>query len=164
MNAGVALIMFSDYDLNTLLPLARKVLGRSLSDDADKKITIKKLHNMACVASFSGEDVRSLGRLYYASFLIVADERDLMDVLSITGMASVVVDTTMKGIKAVIISGPLVHWKEALINGTGKNLPKSITNIFNLIYKEFDFNGIHSILKEMKKVKQLDGQFLLERK
>lgn len=57
----------------------------------------------------------------HASFsvLIAADERDLLEILSIaSGMHFVTTETQVRGVSLVIVTGTLAQWRTAVINGS----------------------------------------------
>jgi hypothetical protein len=166
--SGVALVQFSKLDTPKLLVLGRQMFERSLSEKADSIDSNPPLHDMLCIASMNEPDLKPSAaacvpymNLFHAGFCIVADERDIAEILAICGMPSVMVETVSRGICSVFVAGTLLQWKSALLRGCVKSASRETRHTFNLVYGEFNKMGLAPLF-EARKVEQFDHTFLLE--
>lgn len=96
------------------------------------------------------------------SILTVSDERDMLDIMQIcSGMSTTLAETKGRGIMAVVITGTLCQWREAVILGCSKSSSFEVRAGFNQIHSLFVGVGLSSIWKRMKQSNDDDGTFLL---
>ena len=169
MSAAV-LVQFSNLDLQTLLPLVRQGLGRSVCEAADSIGADPPLHHILCVAALKEPDLRPSGsacrpysNLFHAGFLVAADERDMAEIFEIAGMPCIMVDTVQRGLRMAFISGTLDQWRAAVLKGCLKETSTEARSTYNRIYGEFNKLGLVDIF-EAKKKESSDQTFLLEHK
>ena len=174
MKAAVVLILKSDLDLNTLLPLSRRMLGYSPAKTADgSAVQLPELvHAVACLSAFRDEDAPAtvslaatvLG-LISVGFLVAADERDMVNVLdAASGMETVVTNTVERGIQAAIISGTLVQWQRSikLTCSPQASITSNVRHVYNLMYRQLVKIGFRELFDGVKVSEQSDHTFLLE--
>jgi hypothetical protein len=153
---AVQLVMFSAFDLDTFLPIARKAKGRGVSADA---IT-SEVRNMLCVAGLIEGQVEDVEAFYTLAYLIAVDERDVSEIVQLAGMPHVVTDTVARGIQAVVITGTLHGWYKAVRLGCRASSAPQTRKIYNMIYTDLDKRGLCGTLGVRKP--SGDGTFLLE--
>ena len=175
MSAGAALVLLSNLDLNTLLPLSRELLGYSLAKAADG-LTVplsEFAHQLACLAAFKDSEAPPTVRaaipyleLCHAGFLVAADERDLVDILEIAGLPFIVVDTPQRGIQTAIVSGSLNSWVRAvkLACHSQFSMSRDVRHIYNIIYTQLCNIGLKDIFGDLQTTELHDKTFLLEGK
>jgi hypothetical protein len=156
MNA-VQLIMFSAFDLDTFLPIARKARGKGVSADA---IT-PEVRNMLCVAGLIDGEATDVEDFYTLAYLIAVDERDVPEIVQMAGMPHVVTDTVARGIQALIITGSLPKWQRAAKMGCRSCTSPQTRKIYNMIYTDLDKRGLCGAL-DVYRSPSGDGTFLLE--
>jgi len=166
--SGVALIQFSTLDLQKLLPLARQMFDRSISEPADSIDSNPPLHHMLCIAAMNEPDLKPSAsacvpymNLFHAGFIIAADERDMAEILAVCGLPCVMVETVERGICTAFVAGCLSQWKTAILRGCVKTVTRETRHTFNLIYSEFNKLGLAPLF-EARKVERPDNTFLLE--
>lgn len=77
------------------------------------------------------------------SVLIIADERDTLDILNAcAGMPSMSVDTLSRGMILTVIHGTLGQWKNAVFNGTARESELNVRACFCKVMHEFKAAGI----------------------
>lgn len=174
MDPGVALILLTKLDSDTFLPLSREVLGYSPASAADSLgIPLKELpHSVACIASFKDKDTHPhLGpvsphfNLFHAGFLIAADERDMTEILELTGMSYTRTETLSRGIEAAVISGSLIQWRDAVklsCSLAGPRPSRGVRHAFNSVYNILINNGMQSLFAGFQITNLPDKTFLLK--
>lgn len=163
MSIGVALILISKLDLNTYLPTSHQILGRSLSRAADNLPLSEIAHQLACLAAFKESSLKDSIpplNLYHAGFLIAANERDMIEILEIAAMPFVLTETISRGIDAVIISGSLAQWRDAV--KVGCKASREVRLVFNSVYRILCEKGLKDIFDNLQVSEQQDHTFLLE--
>jgi len=159
---AVQMVMFSAFDLETYLPIARQALGRGLSGTADAAQLSDELRNMMCVAALTGDDVTFVEHLYFAAYLVAADERDMPEIIQIASMPHVTTNSATRGVQVSIISGPLTSWAPALLRGCRPDASVEARRVFNLIHKDLDRRSLCGILEGVRRRPRNDETFLLE--
>jgi hypothetical protein len=166
--SGVALVQFSTLELGKLLPLGRQAFGRNLAEAADNAGFDPPLHHMLCIASMKDASKRPSAKavipylnLFHAGFIIAADERDFADILELTGMPTVLVDSNTRGIKVAFVAGSLSQWRDAVLRGCQKHVSREARDTFNKIFAEFKRVGLTDIF-EARQVPSQDSTFFLE--
>ena len=167
--SGVALVQFTSLDLHKFLPLARQAFDRSLSEPADSIDSNPPLHSMLCIAAMNEPNLKPSAQscvpyinLFHAGFVIATHERDMAEILSISGMPNVMVESdTQRGVSVAFIAGTLAQWKSACLRGCVKDATREARHTFNLVYAEFNKLGLAPLF-EARKVERNDHTFLLE--
>ena len=159
---AVQMVMFSGFDLDTFLPIARQALGRGVSAKADNQMLPLELHNMTCVAGLVGGEAGDADLLYSMAYLVAADERDMPAIVQAAGMPHLGVDSQTRGVRVVLISGPMPGWRDALRRGCSAEVGVEVRRVYNLIYKDLTRRSLDGILKVVKRHPQQDATFLLE--
>ena len=137
---NVWLVMFSDYDLATLSQLSRQMFGQGICANADAKDLPEKPHNVECLKNFGHN--QNINNLYYVSFLILIDSRDIVELLEIlNGLAFIRSITLNRDYEALIVTGSLSDWEQVLVNGCKVIRRREIDSILRNIKKELDKIG-----------------------
>jgi hypothetical protein len=165
--------MSTKIDLQTFLPLCREVLGYNPSKAADTAaVDLQELaHGLACLSAFKDEtspthfraDCAHL-KLFQAGFLLVADERDVLDILELAAMPFTATETLSRGAEAVLISGTLAQWRDAITLACDPKTEASrdVRYAFNAAYKIFCKNGMRDMFGDLHVSEQADRTFLLQ--
>jgi len=165
--AGVVLVQFSDLDLKSFLPACRQATGRKMSASADAKGHTPPLHHMICVAAMKNEDAGPRDCIQYkqffqAGFLVVADSRDMPEILEVASMPSVLVDTIDRDLSMAFVTGTLSQWRDALVRGCSKSTSRTTRKIFTAVYSKFKSIGVASIFDLKSTTHSVDNTLLLE--
>ncbi len=175
MNPGVLLAISTSMDLVHFLPAARKVLGYSPAKAADSVAVPLQdtAHQLACLAAFKDEHASTSLRaspyclkLFQMGFFIVADERDMLEILEVVAMPFVITESLARGVDAAIISGSLAQWRDAVKMACHPRtqLARGARHAFNSIYKLLCDQGLKEMFNGLKVLEQSDHTFLLEDK
>ncbi len=177
MDPGVALVLLTKLDLDIFLPLSRDMLGYSPAQNADRALApFKDLEfGLVCASAFKDEAapphltaVCPQLNLFHAGFLIAADERDMVDILELAAMPYVRTDTLSRGITAVVISGSLAQWRDAIklacLAQSRDPCPRGVRAAFNTVYKILVDNGLQRIFNGLQTSDLPDRTFLLEQR
>lgn len=169
MNPGVALILLTKLDSASFLPLSREILGYSPAKAADSVCLSNVVHHLVCLASFKNENIvptiqaASLClNLLHAGFLIAIDERDTVEILEIAAMPFVSTDTLSRGIDAIILSGSLAQWRDAVSRGCCQDVSRDVRHAFNSVYRELCRIGLKEMFTNRQATNRQDQTFLLE--
>jgi hypothetical protein len=82
------------------------------------------------------------------SVLTVAEERDMVDILDIcSGMCTTLAATRGRGIIAVVLTGRLNEWRDAVTTGCSKYIQFEVRSGFNQIHSLFVGAGLGAIWK-----------------
>jgi len=169
--SGAALVQFSSLDLKRMLPLGRQALERSLSSTADDAGLEPPLHHMLCVAAMKSPDIKPTAaacrpylNLFHAGVVVAIDERDLAELLELSGMPCAAVESTNRGVFMVFIAGNLSQWRDAMLRGCQKEVSRDTRATFNAIHREFQRVGIAGAFEFTKRESQRDHTFFLEHK
>lgn len=172
MNCDAVLIQTPTVDNRIFLGYTKKMLGYALASAADQKKPILKegAHHLACVAAFKNqsapatvvESIPYLDMLHYG-FLLIADERDMQNILEAThGMPFVVVETMMRGMQAALATGSLRQWRTAVKLGCQANTSPAVRECFDKVYVAFEKIGLKAFFGQLTKRQLSDHTFLLE--
>jgi len=151
MNADAVLIQVPSIDFRTFLGLTHKVLGRSpaaASDACGRELSDAERF-LSCLAALRDEHAPvglSPHLLTHVSFsaLVGADERDMLDILQCcAGMPFVVVETTVRGVQAAVVTGTLAQWRDAVASGSSVNVEQPVRHCFNKLYSLFTSVGLN---------------------
>lgn len=166
---GVALVMMSKLDTDTLLPLMRQALGRNIAAGPDAAGVDPPLHHLMCLASIkettkSASAVLPYLNMFHAGFIVAADERDFAEVLEVAGLPAILVDSQQRGIKVAFIAGTLAEWRDAIIRGSVPTTSKDVRAIYNQVYLAFSKLGLSTTLDLTVSIERPDKTFLIEYK
>jgi len=168
--SGVALVQFSNVDIHKLLPIGRQTLDRNLAAQADAAGHDPPLHHMLCIAAIkspqarTSQDLRPYANLFHAGFLVVADERDMAEILELAGMPALLVETVERGVLQAFLSGTLAQWHDAVLRGCQGEVTRETREIYNKLYTEFKNLGLSGLFNVTSKPHSRDQTFLLEHK
>jgi hypothetical protein len=165
------MILRSEMDLGTLLPLTRRLLGYSIAKQADgATIPLAPIaHQLACLAGFKDEKASPTVRggdsylgLLSVGFLVAADERDMVFILEATlGMEWVVTDSTQRGTQAALITGTLAQWKRAVRAACKPSTATAVRQTYNAVYRQLSDQSLRPLFGDLREHKQTDQTFLL---
>jgi hypothetical protein len=152
MIPNAILILKTQLNQDVFLPLCSEILGRSPARTADTDGLVDIRHLISTISNFSETPETDSYDLLQFGFLIVADERDLAEILEVaSGMAFALTETIIRGIQAVIITGSLRQWTQAVARGCRKNQSTSIRACYDKIYLDFCQLGLSSIFCATKR-------------
>ena len=78
------------------------------------------------------------------SVFVVADERDMLDILErCAGMPFVTAETTVRGVTAAVVTGTLAQWRDAVAAGSVHEAEPSVRAGFNKVYGLFCGAGLN---------------------
>lgn len=173
MPVEAVLVTQPAIDFSTLLALAHEALGYNIAGNADA--SYRKLSDaekfLSCLAAIKEEDAVNTNALTpnllsHVSFsvLIVAEDRDLMEILERTsGMSFVQSETTIAGIHLAILTGTLAQWKMAVAAGTAEATPPTVRTCYSKILLLFDRAGLTAVWGDFDRRPAPDRSgFLLE--
>jgi hypothetical protein len=169
MFVETVLIIAPAIDFATLLSLAHETLGYSLAAAADA--SPRKLSDaetfLVCLAALKDESAEITSNLLsHVSFsvLVIAEERDLLDILERTsGMAFVRAKTTARNVNVAVLTGTLAEWKNAVASGTNENASVTTRTCFSKILLLLDRVGLTSVWSDFERQADCSG-FCLEDK
>lgn len=159
---AVQLVMFSAYNTDVYLPIARTVIGHGVAARADAENTSDETHNMLCVAGLVDGMIEDVEQLYYAAYCVAADERDMPEIIAIAGLSHIWVDSIERGIRVAIISGSIPCWRDAIRRGCRPGCSSEVRKVYNKIYIDLTQRSLDSILDGAVRRPQEDNTFLLE--
>jgi len=171
MPVEAVLITGPAIDFTTLLSLTHEALGYNIASVADashrKMVDAEKF--LSCLAAFKGE----LGEitpnlLSHVSFsvLVIADERDVLDIIERTsGMSFVQAETAVSNVNLAVLTGTLSQWRDAVASGTDESTPPTVRTCYSKILLLFDRAGLSSVWNSFERHTAPDRSgFLLEDK
>jgi len=150
--------MYSAFDLDTFLPIAREALGHGVSARADAHSICDEMHNQLAIAGLVGGGQEDVERLYFVAYLIAADERDMPEIIQVASMPHIATPSTTRGLTVAIISGSLPKWRDAVCRGCKTSVSQGTRHVYNLIYKDLEKRALCATLKVDRAD---DGTFLL---
>jgi hypothetical protein len=169
MPVETVLITTPAIDFTTLLSLSHHALGYNIAGAADA--SHRKLADaekfLSCLASLKEQDAEiTPSLLSHVSFsvLVIADERDLLDILERTsGMSFVRGETTAPGVNLAVLTGTLAQWRDAVAAGTNDASPPTVRTCYSKILLLFDRAGLTSVWSNFERTTAPDRSgFLLE--
>lgn len=162
------LIQQPAIDFSTLLTYTSQALGYSpgAAADASRRVLHDAEKFMSCLSAMKDQRA-SVGLsphlLTHVSFsaLVMADERDMQDVMELcSGMPVVVADTLARSVQAAVVTGTLAQWRDAVISGCRPEVEPVVRNLFNHILGLFEAVNLN-VWKDCNR-KQAGQTFLLE--
>lgn len=169
MTVEAVLITVPSIDFKALLGLTHEALGYNVaeaSDTSHKKMVDTEKY-LTCLAAFNNESSEITPNLLSHvafSVLIIADERDLLDILERTsGMSFVRAETKAPNIYLAVLSGTLAQWRDAVTSGTDRVASPLVRTCFSKILLLFDRAGLTSVWRNFDRSPAPDRSgFLLE--
>ncbi|MEN6458231.1 MAG: hypothetical protein ABFC63_04820 [Thermoguttaceae bacterium] len=171
MPVEAVLIIGPAIDFATLLSLTHEALGYNIAGAADA--SPRKLSDtekfLICLAALKDESTElTLNLLSHVSFsvLVIADERDLLDILERTsGISFVRAATTVPNVNVAVLSGTLSQWRNAVAAGTNEDASVTTRACYSKILLLFDRAGLTSVWDDFERRTAPDRSgFLLEDK
>lgn len=171
MKPSVAIIWEPAFDFATLLGVAQQALGYSPGAKADqaKREVPDAERFVSILAAFhdpqapAGLTPNLLPHLSF-SFLIVAEERDLIEIIEASpGMAITAADTVSRGVMLAVLTGTLAQWRDAVKTATVPTSQLNVRACFCDILRQFDERGL-SVWKDQVSKQLPDKTFYLEDK
>ena len=169
MPAETVLIIAPAIDFTTLLGLAHDTLGYDIASAADA--SPRKLSDaekfLVCLAALKDESAEiAFNLLSHISFsvLVIADERDLLEILERAGMPFVCAETKARDVNVAVLSGTLVQWKNAVAAGTHEDAPVTVRTCFSKILLMFDCVGLTSVWSNFERQADCGGFYLEDKR
>jgi len=150
MNPECLLITMPAVDFRTFTGVCQQVLGYSplRAADASPRELSEAEKFLSCLAALrdkkapAGFAANLLSHAAFSVFL-VADDRDLLDILErCSGMSFVTADTTVRGVTAAVVSGTLAQWRDAVAAGSTRAVKPFVRIGFNKVYGLFRGAGL----------------------
>jgi hypothetical protein len=169
MPVEAVLITVPAIDFSTLLGLTHQALGYNIAGVADsshrKMVDAEKF--LSCLAAFKqeyGEITPNLLSHVSFSVLVIAEERDLLDILERTSSMSFVrAETTAPNVNVAVLTGTLAQWRDAVASGTQEITPPTVRTCYSKILLLFDRAGLTSVWSNFERRTAPDRSgFLLE--
>jgi hypothetical protein len=169
MPVEAVLITAPAIDFSTLLGLTHQALGYNIAGVADsshrKMVDAEKF--LSCLAAFKqqyGEITPNLLSHVSFSVLVIAEERDLLDILERTsGMSFVRAETTAPDVNVAVLTGTLAQWRDAVASGAQEVTPPTVRTCYSKILLLFDRAGLTSVWSNFERRTAPDHSgFLLE--
>lgn len=151
---ALTVVNWDDY-----LKTCRTLLNRSVTDTLDRQHRPIRtlpgfLSTLADGASLGSSNDSFLSRHISASFIVDVSDTYIPENCQLAC-------TTLQGRRgAMILSGNLLQWKEAIVNFCQERTPELIRNVFNEIQVAFENAGLASLWSEYNKT-QRSNYFLL---
>ena len=151
MTPEALLINRPAIDFGVFLGVSHKVLGYNLAaasdashrqqDDAEKFLScLAAMHDQKALP---GLPPRLLTHVSFSVF-IIADERDMLDILEgCSAMPFAIAETVRRGVQAAVISGTLGQWRDAVASGSTPGVESAVRFCFNKIYSLFCAEGLN---------------------
>ncbi|HUT09844.1 MAG TPA: hypothetical protein VMY42_05075 [Thermoguttaceae bacterium] len=143
----VLLVTTPSVDFHNFLIACGRALGYSPASAADASgRNLSDLEKfLSCLAALRDQQARvgpapKPNLLPHVSFgvFVVADERDMRDILECcSGMSFVTADTLAPRVLAAVITGTLAQWRDAVAAGSVREAEPSVRKGFNRIHNLF---------------------------
>lgn len=171
MLPAAVIIQRPSVDMPTFIGISNKILGRSPAAAADacpRKLSEAERF-LSCLAALRDSKTRAglqpnlLTHVMFSLFL-VADERDILDIIACAaGMPTVFTETLVRGTVAAVVTGTLGQWRDAVKAGSSPDAEFNIRHCFNQIYGLFIAEGLN-LWNEFKQRSGPEHTFFLEDK
>jgi len=155
-------------DFPVLLQICDEVLGHKVTcaiDNTEKNLSDAErfLSILAAMRDANAPAGFPSNLLMHVSFsvLTVADGSDMMDILeSCSGMAFTHVETKLRTVLIVVITGTVQQWRDAIVIGTN-HVQMTVRAGFNQMHDLFVQAGLVSVWNDYEQKPQEDGTYLL---
>lgn len=169
MIPNAVLIQQPAIDFTRFLGLTSQMLGYSPGTSSDS--SRRQLHDaerfMSCLAAMKDRSA-PVGLpphlMTHVSFsvLVVADERDMQDIMEIcSGMPVVITDTVARSVQAAVITGTLSQWRVAVVSGCQFTSEHGVRALFNKVLSLFEAVNLN-VWKDCDRKPAGGSTFLLE--
>jgi len=170
MPVEAVLITGPAIDFTTFLNLTYEALRYSIASAVDsshrKMVDAEKF--LMCLAALQDKSAETItaNLLCHVSFsvLVIADERDLLDILEMTSGMSFVHGLTASNVALAVITGTLAQWKNAVIFGTNEATAPTVRMCYSKILLLFDYAGLTSVWNDYDRRTDRIGLLLEERR
>jgi hypothetical protein len=151
MNPECLLITTPAVNFRAFLSACLQVLGYSpaRSSDAAPRELSESEKFLSCLAALRDQKAATgltpnlLSHVSFSVF-VVADERDMLDILErCAAMPFVTAETTVRGVTAAVVTGTLAQWRDAVAAGSTRNVEPSVRAGFNKVYGLFCGAGLN---------------------
>jgi hypothetical protein len=151
MNPEAVLINRPAIDFGVFLGASSQVLGYSPGAAADQshREVCDAERFLSCLAALRDRDAPAglpptlLTHVSFSS-LIVADDRDMLDILErCAGMPFARADTLVRGVQCAVVSGTLAQWRDAVKSGSSADVVPSTRRCFNKLHSLFCHEGLN---------------------
>jgi hypothetical protein len=171
MQPDVILIQQPSVDYARFLDAACKVLGYSpaAAADASRRALSEAARFLSCLAAMRDPQAPvavSPHLMAHVSFslLILADERDMVDILQCAaGLPFVIAETVARGVYVAAVTGTLAQWRDAVVSGARPDVKTGVRACFNKILIIFEGMGIN-VWGDYRRRQANDHTLLLEDK
>ncbi len=150
MQPEVMFVLTPVFNLQTFPSTCRQVLGYSplrASDALEREVSDAERF-LSCLAAFRDPKAPAGYALHLlphvsVSIFIVADDRDVRDILEYcSGMSFVTTETLARGILAAVVSGTLAQWRNAVVSGSVRETEGPVRLAFNKLRTLFRGAGL----------------------
>jgi hypothetical protein len=150
MQPEVILINRPAIDFGVFTGVSHKVLGYNLasaSAGAHRSVSDAERF-LSCLAAMrdpkaaAGLPPKLLAHVSF-SVLVVADERDVFDILECAAMPFVAADTLARGVQEAVVTGTLNQWRDAVKSGSSPDVETTVRGCFNKVYSLFCNEGLN---------------------
>lgn len=168
MEPTAIIIQQSELDTQTFLAACIEVLGYSPAIPADEQGYKGIEHTLSCLSAFRYRDAKpgveaasEVYELMSLSCLIIADERDMPDLLEVAAMPHGLTETQVRGVQVALVSGTLRQWRTAILRGCKQGVERHIRVCYDTIYLQFRSVGLAPMFNRSQR-NMNDNTFLLE--
>lgn len=106
-----------------------QALGRSIAEQADHKRLQGVEKYAVCLRELGADPTHFI----HLGFQIIADERDMVDILQIIALPFAEVETVRRGYSYALVSGSLGAWRKAVAGGLHSDFKALFVSIDNQI-------------------------------
>jgi hypothetical protein len=172
MTPSVVLIARPAIDFDTFLTISHRLLGYSVAAKVDQS---RLEHSdterfITCLAALNDPNA-AVGLppnlLNFAAFsiLVVADERDLLDIVEAAGSIPVrLAETVQRGVMMAVLHGTLAQWRDAVKSGCDPAAEHNVRACFCQIMGLFEKMNLGHLWKDSLVKPLQDNTFFLEDK
>ena len=152
----------------TFLAACVELLGYSPARAADSQNLKDTAHDLSCLSSFRARDAnpgvkyaKEIYELITIGVLVVADERDMPEILEVAGLPFALTETKVRGIQAALVSGTFANWRTVVPRGCSSDVPMPVRICYDTFYLQFRSIGLEAIFEKSQRTLD-DNTFLLE--
>lgn len=151
MNPSAVIVLQPQFNQGLFLTLCKEMLGESPSRIADANGLKGLPHLLSVLKEFSGDAQEDVHGLITFGCLLASDERDtplLLEVMS--GMQFALTETIVRGIQAILVTGTLHQWIQAVARGCRQDQTTAVRMCFDKIYVCFCQQGLAALFTGTK--------------
>lgn len=169
MQAKPIILARSIYDFDTLFKTAKQVLGYNINKNIDNKRLQKDNQKFyAALSEFRNEDYQHSPEMegavldfgHYVLGFVVEDEV-YYDLLHFRQLSIIKSDTIKRGLTFVIASANLRGWRDAVVEGSVKDISTEVRLLMNSIYGLFSTEGLSHMWSFYSKFNLQDSGMIL---